>query len=211
MSSVGDDDVSGAGKRRYESPLRRAQARATRERILEAASEMVREFQSWDWRPLTFRAVAERAGIGERTVYRHFPTVRVLHEAVMQQLHRDSGVEYDGITLDDVATIGAKVFSAMSEFEAPAGADPDDPIFLAEHRRRQAALLAAVDAGAEGWTEEEQMHAAAALDVLWTAPSYHRLVAGWQLDAEEAGQVIEWMISLVISAIRDGQPPGGRR
>ena len=38
-----------------------------RERILDAASRLVHEFQSWDWRPLTFRAVADRAASREGT------------------------------------------------------------------------------------------------------------------------------------------------
>ena len=58
----------------------------TRDRILDAGSALVHEFESWDWRPLTFRAVAERAGVGERTVYRHFATEQALHAAVMERL-----------------------------------------------------------------------------------------------------------------------------
>jgi len=42
--------------------------------VIAAGSELVRQLPSWDWREVTFRAVAERAGVGERTVYRHFPT-----------------------------------------------------------------------------------------------------------------------------------------
>ena len=51
-----------------------------------AGLDLVMGFDSWDWSGLTFRAVAQRAGVGERTVYRHFPTERALHDAIMGQL-----------------------------------------------------------------------------------------------------------------------------
>src|SRR5262245_58672451 len=60
-----------AGGRRYDSVVRRERAAQTRDRIVAAGSELAHEFASWDWKPLTFRAVADRAGVGERTVYRH--------------------------------------------------------------------------------------------------------------------------------------------
>ena len=200
-----------APPRRYDSPVRRARMAETRERILDAASAIVHELESWDWRPLTFRAVAERAGVGERTVYRHFATEQALHEAVMRRLSAESGVDYAGLTLDDVSKIGAKVFSSMASFAAPAWADAPEGVLAAEDERRKAALVAAVEASTTGWSDEERARAAAALDVLWTAPSYQRLVTGWKLDADDAAGVIDWMITLVVDAVRAGQTPKGGR
>lgn len=180
----------------------------TRDRILEAASALVHEFESWDWRPLTFRAVAARAGVGERTVYRHFTTVQALHEAVMEQLRQESGVDYEDLSLDDVSRMGAEVFAAMANFEAPHWNVPEDGELLAEDERRKAALVDAVDAATEGWSREQRTRAAAALDVLWLAPSYQRLVTAWNLDADEAAEVVDWMIGLVTDAIRHDAPPG---
>ena len=214
MSSTGSESAGEAGRRRYDSPVRRAQVAETRERILDAASALVHEFKSWDWRPLTFRAVAERAGVGERTVYRHFATEQALHEAVMQRLGQESGVNYEGLTIDEVSKIGTKVFASMSTFAAPPWVDVERGALLAEDERRKAALVAAVEATTSDWSDEERTRAAAALDVLWNAPSYHRLVTGWQLDADEAAEVVDWMITLVVDAIRAGHapsPPGPRR
>jgi len=53
----------------YDSPIRKQQAAATRERILVACVALM-EARS----ELTFSAVAAKAGLPERTVYRHFPT-----------------------------------------------------------------------------------------------------------------------------------------
>jgi AcrR family transcriptional regulator len=176
-----------------------------------AASALVHEFRSWDWRPLTVRAVAERAGVGVRTVYRHFATEQALHEAVMRRLGQESGVAYEGLTLDDVSMIGAKVFAAMSTFAAPAWAEETRGVFATEDERRREALVVAVEGAAPEWSDDERARAAAALDALWTAPSYQRLVTGWGLDADEAADVVDWMIALVVDAIRAGNAPPLRR
>ena len=70
-----------------------------------AGSELVHGFDSWDWDQLTFRAVAAQAGVGERTVYRHFPTERLLHDAVMHRLHEEAGVDYGSVTIDNLAEV----------------------------------------------------------------------------------------------------------
>ena len=74
------------------------------------------EFDSWNWRDLTFRAVAERAGVGERTVYRHFPTERHLHDAVMARLESEAGVSYEDVDLSTLAETTARVFAALQRF-----------------------------------------------------------------------------------------------
>src|SRR5205807_5678190 len=68
--------------------LRGDQLAATRERILEAACVDVspRSLES-----LSFAAVAARAGVSERTVFRHFPTMRALQDAVVARYERMAG------------------------------------------------------------------------------------------------------------------------
>src|ERR1700680_3947068 len=106
MSGASTPDGTGdRGKRRYDSPVRREQVAETRERILTAAAELVHGYPTWDWKELTFRAVAERAGVGERTVYRHFPSERELHHALLAHLAVQAGVSYDGMELDDLAPV----------------------------------------------------------------------------------------------------------
>jgi len=54
---------------------------------------------------LTFRAVAERAGVGERSVYRHFPTKRLLHDAVVQRLEEEADITYETFALANLADV----------------------------------------------------------------------------------------------------------
>jgi AcrR family transcriptional regulator len=198
-----------SGRRPYDSPVRRRQMAETRERILEAASALVHELPSWDWRALTFRAVAERAGVSERTVYRHFASERELRDAVMRRLEEEAGVAYEGIGLDDLADVTALVFSSLSSF-AVAPAATDDPTFAAEDRLRRDALHGAVAAATADWSEAERTRVAAVLDVVWNVASFERLVVQWGLDADEATSAITWTLRLVVDAIREGRPPPRR-
>jgi AcrR family transcriptional regulator len=194
--------------RRYDSPVRRQRAAETRERIVGAGSELVHGFASWDWRELTFRAVAARAGVGERTVYRHFPTERHLHDAVMQRLEEEAGITYEEVELANLAEVTARVFSSRRSFAVPRSvAEPDDPTFVAVDERRRRALLRAVSTASPHWTPAQRETMAALLDVLWNLPSYERLVGVWDITGDDATRAITWVMSKLIEAIEADDPP----
>ena len=193
-------------RRKYESPLRRRQAAETRERILVAGSELVHSFSSWDLRELTVRAVAKRAGVNERTVYRHFSSDRELHDAVMRRLQEEAGIPLEGLELDEFATVVARLFAYLSSF-AMAPRTPQDPTLVAVDERRRQALLGAVERATEGWSERDCEMAAALLDVLWNVGVYERLVAVWGLDTKRATRGVTGLIRLLVDAIRDGRRP----
>ena len=109
-------DSSIGTRRTYDNRARQEKATQTRERIIAAGSQLVHEYDNWSWRDLTFRAVAERAGVGERTVYRHFPTERHLHDAVMARLESEAGVSYEDVDLTNLAETTARVFAALQRF-----------------------------------------------------------------------------------------------
>ena len=143
------------------------------------------ELPTWDWRALTFRAIAERADVSERTVYRHFTTEQELHDAVMRRLEEEAGVSYAGLDLDDLAGVTALVFSSLSSF-AVSPTVMDDPTFATEDQLRRDTLRDAVVVEATDWTDVEREMAAALLDVLWNVPSFERLVIQWGLAADDA-------------------------
>jgi AcrR family transcriptional regulator len=192
----------------------RRQAVETRHRILEAAASIVREFSRWDWRELTFRAVAERAGVSERTVYRYFGSEQELRDGVMGHLEEAAGVRYEGIELDDVPEVATRVLRSLASFSVQgtgtgAGAgDGADPTFVAEDEHRRAAVAAAVARSAPEWTGRQRTMAAGLLDVLWSVPSFARLSEVWHLDTEEAAEALGWLIRLLNDAIREDCPPG---
>ena len=193
-------------RRKYDSPVRRQQAAETRERILAAGSELVHGFARWDWRDLTVRAVAQRAGVNERTVYRHFSSERDLHEAVIRRLQEEVGDPIPDLTLDNFADVVARLFEYLSSFAATPR-KTTDPTFVAVDDRRRRALVTAVEPSTGGWSEADREMAAALLDALWAVPTYERLVAVWGLDTERATEAVTGLIGLLVGAIREGRRP----
>jgi AcrR family transcriptional regulator len=202
-----------SARRAYESPLRRQQAAETRERIVSAGVALAREIPSWDWRDLTFRAVAEGSGVSERTVYRYFSTERELHVAIMNRLEQEAGVSYEHMAIDEISDVAARVFTAMARFAAPPPrATEDDPTFLAEDLRRQDALVRVVSDATTGWSEDEERLVSAMLDILWSVPTYVRLTSAWGFDSDDAMRGTEWALGLLVDGIRAGlRPPVGAR
>jgi AcrR family transcriptional regulator len=201
-------DSSIAGRRSYDNRARRQKAAQTRERIVAAGSELVHGFETWTWRELTYRAVAERAGVGERTVYRHFPTERHLHDAVMQRLEAEAGVSYEDVDLKNLAEVTARVFASLQRFSVGQSTqEPSDPTFVSVDERRRRAVLRAVSAAAPGWSDSQRRVTAGLLDVLWNLPSYQRLVCAWGIDGTDATRAVEWLMAKVVEAIDGDNPP----
>jgi AcrR family transcriptional regulator len=193
-------------RRRYDNSLRRERAEQTRERIVAAGAELVHESSIRDWRGVTIGAVAERAGVNKRTVYRHFANERVLRDAVFRRTEEEAGVDLTTLRLDGVSEAAERVFRYVSRYpldEPPAL----DPTLVEANRRQHDALLAAVKEHAEGWSSTDRTLAAATLDVLWAVGSYERLVNDWQLDRDDAIRAITWAIELVEHAVRDDRRP----
>lgn len=201
-------DPSSEIRRRYDNSARAEKAGQTRERIIAAGSELVHAFDSWNWNDLTFRSVAERAGVGERTVYRHFPTERHLHDAVMARLEAEAGISYEDVDLGNLGEVTARVFDSLQRFAVRESVDaPRDPTFVGVDARRRQALLRAVTASAPAWSEAEQRVTAGLLDVLWNLPSYERLVGVWGVDGPTATDAVTWLMAKVIEAVHSGDRP----
>ncbi len=193
-------------RRRYDSTLRRQRAARTRELIVAAGSELLHRSSIRDWRGLTVRAVAERAGVNERTVYRHFVNERALRDAVMHRLEEEAGIDLAGMRLEDVADVAARIFKHVSSY--PIKPRPTlDPTLTEAGRRQRTALRGAGAARAARWREADRVVAAAMFDVLWSVASYERLVVDWQLDREQAIRGIAWAIGLLEEAVRKGRCP----
>ena len=192
--------------RTYDSPVRRQQAEATRERIIAAGAELLHGFAVWNWRALTVRAVAERAGVNERTVYRHFANERELRDAVLERLERDSGIALDDLQLEDIQDHTRRLLEFVSTYPMESRTPHDETLRRAAQRVRDS-LQGAVAPATERWSEEDRKVAAGVIDVLWSVASYERLVVDWGIESEDAIRGITWALGLVEEAIRTGNHP----
>ncbi|MGZ4704019.1 MAG: TetR/AcrR family transcriptional regulator [Acidimicrobiales bacterium] len=194
-------------RRTYDSTLRRQRAAETRERIVAAGCELLQGSSIRDWRGLTVRAVAERAGVNERTVYRHFANERALRDEVMRRLEQQAGIDLAGLELEDVVEVTARIFDTVASHPLQERA-PLDPTLTEAGQRQREALRRAVAARTDGWPEADQAVAAAMFDVLWGVATYERLVVDWQLDGRQAIEGITWVVELIEQAVLAGRSPG---
>jgi AcrR family transcriptional regulator len=192
--------------RRYDGTLRAKRAEETRERILEAGSELLHRSSVRDWKKLTVRAVAVRAGVNERTVYRYFGSERGLRDAVMHRNEQDAGIDLAGMQLDGITTVAAQIFEHVSQYPREPRPSLDPTLVDAKNRQREA-LLGAVAECTGPWSDAERTAVAALFDVLWSVASYERLVVDWELGHEQAVGGISWVIGLLVEAVRAGRRP----
>ena len=197
-------------RRSYDSPVRRQQVAETRARIVDAGVELLHGTPSWNWPGLTVRAVADRAGVNERTVYRHFTNERELRDAVLARMEEEAGVQIEELTLDDLGAVTDRIFRYVASVPVRNRATYD-PTEVGAAVRQRAALLSAVTAGTDDWSDEERRTAAAVLDALWNVGVFEQLVLAWKLDPEQAITGIRWAVGLVEDAVRQGRPPGTLR
>ncbi len=191
-------------RRNYYSPVRQKATAATRERIVDAGTRLVRGFTTWDWDELTFRAVAERAEVSERTVYRHFPAERHLHDAIMARLEDDAGISYEDVKLDNLADVTARVFTSLKRFAIKDTIEkPHGSAFISADARRHDALDRAVTAHAPELFDTQRRAFAGLLDVLWSPTTYERLVGAWNVDDTEAVAAVQWLIAKLVASIGD--------
>ena len=200
-------DAQAPARRRYDSTVRRQGVQQTHQRIVDAAFALLHETSIRDWGAVTIRAVAKRAGVNERTVYRHFRTERALRDAVMQRLEAEAGIQLDALSLGDVADVAARTLAVVAAHPARPRPPLDPTLGRADQRRREA-LLAAVAAETRAWSEEDRVAVAAALDMLWSVDAYERLAIDWNLDRDRATAVLTWLIKLIEAAVREQRPPG---
>jgi AcrR family transcriptional regulator len=194
--------------RQYDNTGRRERAAATRDRIVEAGSDLLRESSVRDWKSVTVRAVAERAGCSERTVFRHFGTEKGLRDAIMERHEQLAGIDLASVEIDDLAEVAARVLRFASTYPTPPQV-PLDPTLHEADARRRAALLRAVAERTPDRTAEEQRRSAAMIDLIWSIDAYQRLVDGWQMDSESAIEAVRWGVELVVAdATRRASEPG---
>jgi AcrR family transcriptional regulator len=197
---------SAPSARKYDSPVRRQRASETRERIVTAGCRLLQHTSVRDWRALTIRAVAEQAGVNERTVYRYFGNEKGLRDAVMHRLEERAGIDLEGMQLDDVVDMASRIFTHVSSY--PVRPKPLlDPTLADANIRQRNALFAALGLETAGWDESDRHAVAAVLDVLWSVATYERLVSDWEMDPAEAIRSVTWVIGLVIEAVRHGTRP----
>jgi AcrR family transcriptional regulator len=133
-------------------------------------------------------ALPSSIGVGERSVYRHFPTKRLLHDAVMQRLEEEADITYETFALANLADVTTRGVRRRRLLRGPGKRQRAGQSDV--RGRRRAPPI-------PHWSGAQRGTVAALLDVLWNLPSYERLVGVWNLDSANATNAITWLISKV--------------
>jgi AcrR family transcriptional regulator len=179
------------------------QRTATRESILLAVERCLAE-RGLD--ELTFSQVAQEAGVGERTVYRHFATKDDLLEAVWRRVQQVLGMEHSTRSWRDYLETRPQAFTVMEAHRPLLQAVLRSA--QAQHARRRVSELRRtgirkVVAEAAGELPEPAMTEICALvHLLGSAPAWSALREYWGIEGERAGEVVARAIAIVVANAR---------
>ena len=189
-------------KAAYHSPLREAQAAATRLRILEACVSLMSKGLE-----LTFTGVAAAAGVQERTVYRHFPAKADLEAGLWSWIsERLTHADFSPSTEDALVATMRKSFlgfDAGSQLvTAMLHSTQGLQVRLGQQPERRAMFEACVDNAIPEAPAQVREAAAAALQVLYSATAWESLGTFWGMDGARAADTIELAIRSLLAGLR---------
>jgi AcrR family transcriptional regulator len=197
--------------RTYRSPLRDEQARRTRTRVLDAFVELLADRRADD---ITTREIAERAGVSQPTVYRHFPDRTALLEGISARIGELMDLP-DGIpavaSIDEVGPrieallVTSDAFAVEVRAEALLNADPRR--YTPETRRLSAEVLDLVAAAFPDLDERRRTHVAGLLRCIGSSQSWLRMREEFGVPGVESGPLLRWAIDTLIAAVRNGELP----
>jgi AcrR family transcriptional regulator len=195
----------------YRSPLRAAQAVATRERILDALADVLERGQD-----PTYAAVAAAAGVQERTVYRYFPTRAELHRDFWRRVHEQRiGAVPDATDLRTLQELVAETFAGFTAHAAlvramlHSAAGRDMRLAANDERRRRFERVAALELPLRG--RAERRRAAAAAQVLCSAMAWEYLQDYWQMSPGEATATVQQALAALFDGLRARRPPAAQK
>jgi AcrR family transcriptional regulator len=188
--------------RSYRSPLRGAQAAATRERILAAVGTLLDKGEE-----PTFALVASEAGCEQRTVYRHFPNKDELAAAFWTWQAQLLGPEEGEPSTE--AELLARVPAVFGGFDAHERhmramlhTEHGRAARLSDNERRQATYLRVLDDSVPGLDPARRVYAAATVQLLLSAASWESLRDYWGLEADDAVTAVQQAIVAMLDGLR---------
>ncbi len=197
--------------RPYSSPLRDRQAQQTRDHILDSLTELLGELPATE---ITTREIAERAGVSQPTIYRHFPDRQALLEGLTARIEAfvaDAGEVESIETIDElvaravrgIALTETRVVEATAE--AILNADPRR--LSSGSRARSAELRRVVENSFPDYDERDHLAITALLRNLYSVQTWLRMREEFGILGEESGPILAWAMEVLVKEIRAGNFP----
>lgn len=189
--------------RPYESSLRAEQMDRTREKLIEAAVDLVVDDGGEE---LTVRRVAARAGVSVPTAYRYFPDRDVLFQQMANWINdRISRGPWPG-SMPEANSWVKGIYQGFEENDkfmraqliTPAGRT----IRAANQKARHASILTLVKNSHPEASETSLRRMAALVQLLVNVPAWVTLHDNWGMNGKEAGDVTVWAIDVLYAELR---------
>jgi AcrR family transcriptional regulator len=190
----------------------RAQQTAnTRDHIVATARQMLLEAPT---EPFSHERVAQVAGLGARTVYRHFPTRVDLMQALWERVRDETRTRFPS-TGEEVIAFARTQFNEFNEREALVRASNAFPA-AAELRARgslegRPAFRRSLSHITKDLTDWERRRLEAVCLAIYSAPFWLLLRDRGELSAEEPGEAAAWALSVLLDAARQRPVPARAR
>jgi AcrR family transcriptional regulator len=156
---------------------------------------------------LSHEAVAARAGVGRRTVYRYFPSRAALLDAALIRVREmaGSGVKYPRSADELLATLEAIYtgFDAIAPVAIMMRSTPQGrALRLAQNARRVASYTQALADMVKDLPRGDRKLATAMLQVLHTTP-WLEMHDHWKLDGKQIARATGWAIRTLLKDLRE--------
>lgn len=179
--------------------LRTDYKRMTRERIVDAAIELIAESGG---EQATIGAVAARSGITERTIYRHFDTRDDLMRAVWPRMQERVGSSGFPASAAELIDRPRKLFPRFDKHAGLVRASINScvgkSLRTSVNADRQSAMVACVADAFPQLDKEAARRRAAVVQLLESADAWGVLKDFWEFDGAEAGETVSEAIAILL-------------
>jgi AcrR family transcriptional regulator len=185
--------------------LRDKRAATTREHILDQAYELLVNYPD---EPFSHEAIAARAGVGARTVYRYFPAQSDLYEELWVRVRKQAGTIFPSSEAEILPQIPI-LFGGFDRNEKVIRAVLESP---AGHRVREraapegrAAFSKSLAELTAGLSPAKKRQVVAIFLAIYSAPFWELLRNRGGLSGADAIAAAEWAMSTLIQGLRSKQ------
>ena len=185
--------------------LRQRQKASTIKLIFDAVGRCLRDTSLAE---LSFSLIAREAGIGERTVYRYFPTRDALFEAFWESYIQAILAPLSLVSLDARSLLNAaqQIFPKLDEHADITRSLVTSPqgraIVQTANKRRVARFKPAVREAVGDLPEAELIRLCACVQTLLSPGTWLQMREIWGLDGQESGRAVAEAIEILLSAGR---------
>lgn len=182
--------------------LRNKRAAVTREHLLDEAYRLLVDHPD---APFSHEAIATRAGVGARTVYRYFPAQSVLYEALWVRVRQQAGTIFPSKEEEILPQVSV-LFSGFDRNHKVVSAVLESS---AGHRVRErgapegrAAFGRSLEALTAGMSPAEKRRVVAIFLAIYSAPFWELLRKRGGLSGADAIAAAEWAMRALMTSLR---------